>query len=149
MVFKTMHNKAKHIILLSCVKMKRSEPAAAKDMYVSPLFQKMLAYARRQKVDGIFILSAKYGLLELDRIIDPYEKTLNNMKVADIRRWADHVLQQLEAVADLRRDRFTILAGLKYRKYLVGHLDHHTIPMRGMKLGSQLAFLNRQLEAGV
>ena len=35
------------IVLLSCVKSKRSYPCRAGDMYISPLFQKMMAYARR------------------------------------------------------------------------------------------------------
>ena len=30
-------------------------------MYISPLFQKMMAYAERLNPKGIFILSAKYG----------------------------------------------------------------------------------------
>jgi Family of unknown function (DUF6884) len=32
-------------------------------MYISPLFQKMMAYAEGLNPKGIFILSAKYGLL--------------------------------------------------------------------------------------
>jgi hypothetical protein len=51
------------IALLSCVKSKRSHRCRAADMYISPLFQKMMAYAEGLNPKGIFILSAKYGLL--------------------------------------------------------------------------------------
>lgn len=51
----------------------------AKDMYVSDLFKKSLEYARRLNPAKIYILSAKYGLLELDDMIEPYEITLNEM----------------------------------------------------------------------
>ena len=43
-------------------------------MYISPLFQKMMAYAERLNPKGIFILSAKYGLLNPNDIIEPYER---------------------------------------------------------------------------
>jgi hypothetical protein len=57
----------KKIVLVSCVKSKLSHPAKARDLYISTLFKSNLEYACRQNPDGIYILSAKYGLLELDR----------------------------------------------------------------------------------
>lgn len=41
-------------------------------MYISPLFQKMMAYAESLKPKQL-ILSAKYGLLRPDDLIEPYE----------------------------------------------------------------------------
>ena len=70
----------KNIYLLSCVKTKLSKPSVAVDMYISPLFKKMLSYAQSKEADEIFILSAEYGLLERSQVIDPYEKTLRTMK---------------------------------------------------------------------
>jgi len=140
-----MNSEPKHIVLVSCVKKKQAQPVAAKDMYVSPLFRKMLAYAMKQKPDKIFILSAKYGLLELARVIESYEKTLNSMKDTDIRCWAERVLEQLRRKVDLKRDQFTILASQKYRKHLVGHFEHCIVPMQGLRIGEQLAFLTQEL----
>ena len=51
------------VVLLSCVKSKRARRCRAGDMYISPLFQKMMAYAESLRPNRIFILSAKYGLL--------------------------------------------------------------------------------------
>ena len=42
------------IVLLSCVKSKRSYRCKAGDMYTSPLFQKMMAYAYRMIYAAIF-----------------------------------------------------------------------------------------------
>jgi len=67
---------ANAIVLRSCVKSKRSYRCKAAEMYTSPLFQKTMAYAQRLRAKRIFILSAKYGLLDPDDIIDPYEQTL-------------------------------------------------------------------------
>lgn len=65
------------IVFLSCVKLKRNSPCKARNMYISDLFQKSLAYAMQLNPRNIYILSAKYGLLGLDDYIEPYNQTLN------------------------------------------------------------------------
>jgi len=57
----------KKIILIQCSKKKLIKPAKAKDLYISPLFKKSLAYAFMLNPDKIFILSAKHNLLPLNR----------------------------------------------------------------------------------
>ena len=106
----------------------------------------MLRYAQCNKPDEIFILSAKYGLLARDDMIDPYEQTLNNMPVAERRDWAQRVLRTLRDRVDLERDQFTILAGDKYRSLLLPHLRHYSIPMEGLAFGQQLRFLTKEVK---
>ncbi len=76
------------IALVSCVKKKRAARCPAQDLYDSDLFRKMRCYAK-QHSDRWFILSAKYGLLSPETEIEPYEQTLNNMRIRDRREWAD------------------------------------------------------------
>jgi hypothetical protein len=83
----------KRIVLISCVSQKRTFRSKTKDIYISALFKKNLAYARRLNPDAIYVLSAKYGLLDLKAEIDPYNLTLNTMSAKEIRSWADRVLQ--------------------------------------------------------
>ena len=80
------------IVLLSCVKFKRGQRCRAGEMYTSPLFQKMMAYAKSLNPKRIFILSARYGLLSPDDSIEHYEQTLKNMKTAERRLWAERVI---------------------------------------------------------
>lgn len=136
----------KKIFLLSCVKSKKPFRTKAADLYTSALFKKMLWYAQLHEPDEIFILSAKYGLLALDDMIDPYEQTLNKMTVAERRDWAQGVLLELRGRVDLERDEFTILAGDEYRCFLLPHLRHYSIPMKGLLFGQQLRFLTRGME---
>lgn len=68
------------IALISCVKQKADKPQKARNLYISSLFVKSLEYAEKINVDKIYVLSAKYGLVPIDKVIEPYEKTLNNMK---------------------------------------------------------------------
>jgi hypothetical protein len=130
----------KTAVLISCAAQKLPYKATAQDLYTSPPFKKSLHYARSLKPDHIFILSAKYGLLRLDQVIEPYDVTLNDMPAAEIRRWSWHVLDQLRALIDLHNDRVIFLAGGKYRKYLVPAISTYAVPMQGLSIGQQLHF---------
>jgi len=133
----------KKIVLISCVSQTRTYRSKAKDLYISALFKKNLAYARRLNPDAIYVLSAKYGVLDLETEIDPYNLTLNTMSAGEIKIWADRVLQQLKQVANLPDDHFIFLAGMKYRKYLLPHLRSFEIPLEGLTIGKQLQALSR------
>lgn len=134
------------IILISCASKKLDKPARTSDLYISPLFKKNLQYAKKLNPDKIFILSAKYGLLELDKIINPYNITLNNMKIDKRKDWAKKVLTQLDNKTDLSKDKFIFLAGKKYREYLISKMKNYKIPMKGLGIGKQLAFLKSKLK---
>lgn len=127
-----------HIVLISCVSQKLAQCSKAEELYTSPLFTMNLAYAKQLKPDAIFILSAKYGLVYLEQEIEPYDVTLNAMKAKDIQSWAHRVLEQLAQVSTLDTTRYTFLAGEKYRKYLLPHLQNYTIPLEGLRIGEQL-----------
>ena len=118
--------------------------AKAKDLYISPLFVGNLKYARSLNPDSIFILSAKYGLLELDREVDPYNTTLNDMPIAQVKAWAAKVVDQLKEQANLESDHFIFLAGNRYRKYIAPHLASSEAPTQGMGIGKQLQWLASQ-----
>jgi len=132
------------IVLISCVKNKLPYPARAGDLYISDLFKSNLAYALSLRPHAIYILSAKYGLLQLDQIITPYEKTLKSMSVPERKAWAAAVLQQLGKLTNLQADLFIFLAGLRYREYLIPALKHVRIPLEGMSFGKQLHELKRR-----
>lgn len=133
----------KHV-LISCVKTKLDRPAKAKYLYMSSLFRMGYGYAKSLKPDNIFILSAKHGLISDKEVIKPYNVTLNNMKAADRRKWSERVLVELGRKADLQNDLFVFLAGIKYREYLLPHVRNHQIPMEGMDLFEQLAWLKER-----
>jgi hypothetical protein len=132
----------KKIVLISCVSAKLKTVCRAKDLYVSPLFRGNLRYADSLSPDQIFILSAKYGLLPLNRYIAPYDLTLNDFTKGQLREWANRVLINLRTVSDLKRDLFIFLAGNNYRRFLLPEISHYQIPMEGLSIGKQLHFLS-------
>jgi hypothetical protein len=81
-----------------------------------------------------------------DRVIAPYEGTLNTMRVADRRAWGERVAKQLaEGIPDLTH--VVILAGERYREFLVRHFADRgvavSVPMEGLRIGEQLNWLGQ------
>jgi cytoplasmic iron level regulating protein YaaA (DUF328/UPF0246 family) len=136
------------VYLVACVSKKKSQPTVAELMYQSVLFLKASEYARRHG-DRWYILSAKYGLLAPDTRIEPYDKTLaKGMPVNERKQWARNVLSNLMKVT-VPDETLVFLAGQKYREYLIPHLTERgyniEIPMEGLAIGEQLAWLKQQL----
>ena len=137
----------KRIVLIGCGKRKQPHRTRAENLYLGTLFEFSLRYARSLSPDMIFILSAKHGLLDLGHEIEPYDMTLNNMPVAEIRAWSSNVVARLRERADLRHDHFIFLAGDRYRRFILPHVRSFELPLRGLRFGEQLQFLKRQVSA--
>lgn len=135
----------KNVALISCVSLKADTPQKAKDLYLSPLFKKCYAYSQYIQADKVFILSALHGLVSEDQVIAPYNITLNTMNAKDRRIWAAKVIKQINDL-ELGDVQFTILAGNRYREYLVPHLKNVSVPMAGLGIGQQLSFLKEHAE---
>lgn len=136
----------KKIVLISCVSKKGNRKAKAKDLYESPLFVKSLAYGQKLSPDGIYILSAHYHLLDLDTEIEPYNRTLNKMSKNDSINWGKKVIEQLKEVADIKKDKFIILAGKNYLTPIQDSLVNVEAPLDRLKIGERLQFLTNELK---
>jgi hypothetical protein len=142
-------SKQKTIVLLSCVATKLPKPAPARELYNSPLFKRSLSYALTLDPDDIVILSAKYYVIPLDKIIAPYDKTLLNMPKDEANEWGVKVLSILADKYNLEEDKFIILAGEKYRKYITPQMNHWVAPLKGLRIGQQLAWYVKKLAKNV
>jgi len=132
------------VVLISCVKTKKAGKHKAKDLYDGTWFRYAFRYAQSLRPNKVFILSAKYHLVDQNKEIKKYEKMLKSMSARDTRAWADKVLTDLSQQTDLEKDIFIILAGEKYRKYLVCHLANCDVPMEGLSRGEQLHWLKER-----
>ncbi|MYC31617.1 MAG: hypothetical protein F4X64_00375 [Chloroflexi bacterium] len=132
------------VYLVSCVSQKTPYPNRAGDLYVSPLFRKARAYVLKSGSPW-FILSAEHGLVHPDDVLDPYEKTLNNMRAAERRAWAEKVQYQMETMLP-DADEIVLFAGQRYREYIESWLRRRfasvQVPMRGLQIGKQLQWLS-------
>ena len=117
------------IALIACVKEKKSEPCAAREMYISPSFKAWMNYAESWGANKIYILSGKYGLLELEEKIAPYDINLNMATSEERKSWSLGVIQKLSNKTLLTEDHFLVLANSIYSEYLIPHLKYHSIPL--------------------
>ena len=136
------------LYLVSCVNKKAPTPRKAKDLYDSPWFGKAKTYVESTK-QRWFILSAKYGLVEPNCEIDPYDRSLNSMPIEERKEWAEDVSNELRLhIADI--DTIYILAGQRYREFLVPKLRDYDdvnicVPMEGLRIGEQLRWLDERI----
>ena len=131
------------IVFLSCTKSKLKGNHKAKDLYSSPLFKKSYQYARSLNPDKIFILSAKYGVLELDDQVSDYEETLNSKPDRHIKQWSYNVCKQLESKGISYNEEVIFLTGENYHKYIKLKFANKHIPLQGLGLGRRLQRLNQ------
>lgn len=124
-------------VFISCTKSKLDHPCPAAELYTaSALFRKHLAYARSIAEDrDIFILSALYGLVPLDRVLDPYQATLYDYSPADRVRWGQHVFRQAKSYGILSSEHIVLLAGHLYCSEVVKYFPNHEIPFEGLGIG--------------
>ncbi len=132
------------IALISCGKKKDKEATVASKLYTGTLFKLQYEYAKKRGAK-IFILSAKYYLLDPDSNVKFYDKTLNKMHSAERKEWADKVLEQLQAKTDLEKDHFIVLAGSKYIEFLLPSLKDYELPLEHKRIGEQMQFLKKRL----
>ena len=138
------------VALVSCVKAKRTSAAPARDLYTSPLFRALRAYAVAH-ADAWYILSAEYHLLRPEEIVAPYERTLNAMPKRERVAWAERVQRQLLEVLPTGAE-VILLAGVRYREGLVPFLRTRgfsvTVPLEGLGIGKQLQKLKQSVVRG-
>lgn len=103
-----------------------------------------LAFAYSLQPNKIYILSAKHGLVDLEQEIEPYEQTLNEMSVQEIKTWTEKVKRQMKGRIDFENDEVVFLAGEKYRKYLLPSFRKARVPLKGLRIGEQLQYLKNK-----
>ena len=133
-------------VFIGCVKSKKTRPCKASELYTSSLFRYSFRYALSLTTrDKIFILSAKYGLVKPDDIIQPYELTLNNMNKRQRQQWAYKVYKQLVQEGIDFDEEAIFLCGKKYREFLMTKFTNAKAPLKNLGLGEQLKFYKESL----
>ena len=135
---------APRLLLITCVKKKLSTPAPARDLYVSSLFKKELAYAERSGLPW-FILSAEHGLVAPDEWLAPYERYLPDTPSSFREVWGLWVAERLTLLeGSLRGAVIEIHAGAAYVDALRGPLAAKGATLvdrlAGLTVGQRLAW---------
>lgn len=139
------------LILIACSKSKLDYRRPAEQIYTGDLFKKAMRYSwllwdNNNHQSDTFILSAKYGLLDPDKIIEPYDETLNNFNAFELAHWARKVEKQIYDL-NYHLDSIVFLAGKHYREPLASFLPYKIInPLEGLGIGEQKQLMKNQLD---
>ncbi|WP_370385109.1 DUF6884 domain-containing protein [Catenulispora sp. GAS73] len=115
---------AASVILIGDGTAQVSEPVAARDLYVSPLFAGRRAQAEASGVPW-FVVSGRWGLLEPDDVLAPYSFSFARQSVNYRRAWGRFVAEQLSLVSSVGRDDVVeISAGGAYTAALVAPIQY-------------------------
>lgn len=132
------------IYLIACSSTKLQTPAKACDLYQGQAFKFSRQLAEKTGSD-YFILSARYGLLDPNEVIAPYDEYLAKMPKAQRTTWAINTARQIKAKG-LQGQAVTFLAGSLYTEPLAQLFTHAMRPLANMGIGQQLNYLKTQLE---
>ena len=136
--------------LVGCSKNKRSAPAPARELYLGPLFRAALGYAALV-ADETYVVSAFHGLVPLDQVIGPYDRSIEDLKKKERLPWGDRVVESVAARLPGLRPELHILAGSGY------HVPLHVAaitrgwttvsPLAGLPVGRRLQWLKSETAA--
>lgn len=131
------------VYLISCVGEKLPKASQASELYQSTWFKKARGYVE-QTEDDWYVISAKYGLVHNQEVVEPYEKTLNTMKVDERKAWASEAFSHI--LKRIPKGEVVIMAGQNYREFLTPLLIDAgyvvSTPLEGLGIGQQLAWFD-------
>lgn len=125
----------KPVILIGCGKTKRDYRSQARFLYTGNLFRAARDYAVKHG-SSWYILSAKYGLVNPDEEIAPYDLTLTDLNRHDRDLWGSHVRRSLRNVGAWDRE-IVFLAGAEYARAVSG-APAVKFPLQGLGIGERL-----------
>lgn len=130
------------IALISCCGPKLDDPAPARELYTSDLFRKSVAWAEAKAMPW-HVLSALYGLVGADEVVEPYDLRLQSLSRTERVEWAEQVAESI-GVAPIGGVA-VILAGQTYAGPLVPLLESLgwaiEQPLSGMQIGQRKQWL--------
>jgi hypothetical protein len=133
------------LVIIGCVKTKlqTTEPVPAHQLYTSPLFRKRLAYVRATGQPWA-ILSAAYGLIEPDKLIQTYNLTIADLAARQREQLRGRVIGQLHARGlfggAAGAESIELHAGGRYFDLINGLGFRILTPTAGLGIGQQLAW---------
>lgn len=124
--------------------------ALAQNLFTAPLYKRSRAYAMA-RCERWYIISARYGLVEPDRLIDPYEMTLDTMTEMERFKWAELVISLLSRQRLSINDTLVLLGGSAYQSILMPVIQARSYkvstPLKGLNAIQQLDWLDKALQS--
>lgn len=138
-------------LLIGCGARKLDHAAPARDLYTGPLFRAARTYAEASGLPWA-ILSARYGLVMPEQVIEPYDyRLVHRAYWAWSRHVTHHLLgEQIRVWLGAGQPRVEVHAGVAYTRWLAAALDdaHLAVwggaPLAGLKVGQRLRWYRQR-----
>ena len=131
------------LVITECSKKKlgytSSIKAPAKQMYQGRLFKAVKNYCEKMGFDYL-IISAKYGLLHPDDVIEGYDMVLKTKR--DIERIRPQVEEKLKPTLE-KYEKIIVIAGKLYREVLKNLWDEKFITIESRGYGDLCSIINK------
>lgn len=126
------------VFIIPCGSKKKTVACEAQELYDGLYFKSNLEYAKR-KTSRVFILSAKYGFVRLNQIIEPYNLHMKNSTIT-----VEHLRRQATVLGIISESPF-VLGGKNYVRMCerVFPAIRRVLP-KGLGMGEQISLLRRQ-----
>lgn len=135
------------IVFVGCGVTKMKNPCKVKKMYAGNYFQTCLAYAQTfTSQDNIYVLSAKYGVLPLEKVIEPYNKTLKDMTPQEKQDWKNMVIKQMENIGINQDTPVTFICGKNYHSLFSDYFNNITLPLPQQRILIQQHFMIEEIK---
>lgn len=134
-------------MIIACSQRKANNPNPARDLYRGTLFRFGREFAETYGYD-YRILSAKYGLLHPEEIIEPYNQRIST--AADVTRLQLAVLPELAELIP-QYEKIIVIGGAMYRRVLAPLIDSSSkfeIITDPRGIGGMLQRLRARIEEG-
>jgi hypothetical protein len=133
------------IAIIPCTNQKSSTPGKARDVWVGNHFQLTLAHAE-MFYERVLVMSYKYGLIDPDFQIEPYDIDIRHAKAAERLRWWLALREQIGELCE--QEPPPLLVGLYtgnverdriIREFYKNGVRQILVPWEGHKIGERMA----------
>ena len=137
----TIQNNSKTLVITGCSKSKAETdvPVPARELYTGQLFKSVKRYTEEMNFP-FYVISAKYGLISSDTMVEKYDKVLRT--AADVEFIRPQVEQELLKILP-EFDSVLVIAGENYRKTLAKIVDDKFIFLKTKGIGYTLQALKK------
>jgi hypothetical protein len=130
------------VVLIGCSKTKLDHAAPACQLYRGERFVLAHEKAERLGADYVFVLSTRHGLIPIDKVIEPYDESLEDKTPEERGLWARKVIRQLADAPYPAGDwEVIMLAEDLYADPLRLYMTSAKYPLTGLDEDAQKLFL--------
>ena len=133
------------VAVIPCTNQKTKIGGKARDVWAGAHFQLTLAHAERY-YDKVLVLSYKYGLIDPDFIIEPYDINIKDSTTREKLEWWWSLRPQIEALGEESPNLVALYTGNFERDRIISEfikngMNDLIIPWKGLGIGERMSIV--------